>query len=342
VLTAEGSLLSQRGDLHGAASRLELAIELKSSADDPFARTTLLHHLAYIYRLRARYQDAIVVAELAITEGRETGLEFVIAHGLLQRAGANTGLRRFGEAQATLDELRRRPDSASVFVITNATLQRAKICIATGDLDRAAKLLDTVATADRPAFRGEVLACRAIIAAAAGDTDAALSALAGNPELFEFVESRAMRRVAQAIIAAQAKELQTPGAQDLLLELFEEGALDSIVLGYRAYPSLLRCVNDADLRHRVIELLLMSRDFDVARAVGLRITRESRPRQTLSAREGEVYDLLIRGRPNREIAKTLYISESTVKVHVRHIFEKLGVHSRAEAARMASTLGDEA
>jgi DNA-binding NarL/FixJ family response regulator len=63
--------------------------------------------------------------------------------------------------------------------------------------------------------------------------------------------------------------------------------------------------------------------------------RELRREGTLSAREQEIYELLVQGRSNREIAKTLFISESTTKVHVRHIFEKLGVHTRAEAARAA-------
>jgi Response regulator containing a CheY-like receiver domain and an HTH DNA-binding domain len=60
--------------------------------------------------------------------------------------------------------------------------------------------------------------------------------------------------------------------------------------------------------------------------------RELRRSETLSPREREVHELLAQGRSNREIAKTLFISESTVKVHVRHILEKLGVHTRTEAA----------
>jgi ATP/maltotriose-dependent transcriptional regulator MalT len=41
------------------------------------------------------------------------------------------------------------------------------------------------------------------------------------------------------------------------------------------------------------------------------------------------------GRSNKDIGRTLFISESTTKVHVRHIYEKLGVHTRAELARTA-------
>jgi DNA-binding CsgD family transcriptional regulator len=48
----------------------------------------------------------------------------------------------------------------------------------------------------------------------------------------------------------------------------------------------------------------------------------------LSPREEEVLGLLVRGRTNREISRSLFISEHTVQRHVSNIFEKVGVRSR--------------
>jgi DNA-binding CsgD family transcriptional regulator len=55
----------------------------------------------------------------------------------------------------------------------------------------------------------------------------------------------------------------------------------------------------------------------------------------LSAREIEVLRLLTAGRTDSEIADVLFISRRTAATHVRHIYDKLGVSSRAEAAAWA-------
>ena len=52
----------------------------------------------------------------------------------------------------------------------------------------------------------------------------------------------------------------------------------------------------------------------------------------LTPREGEILDLLVAGLRYREIAEKLFISLETVRSHIRHIYEKLQVRSRAELA----------
>ena len=58
-------------------------------------------------------------------------------------------------------------------------------------------------------------------------------------------------------------------------------------------------------------------------------------RDELTARERDVLVLLAKGYPNEQIAETLFIAEGTVKNHVTHIYDKLGVSSRAEAVAWA-------
>ena len=59
----------------------------------------------------------------------------------------------------------------------------------------------------------------------------------------------------------------------------------------------------------------------------------------LSGRELEVLQLVARGTSNRQIGKLLHISEATVKTHLIHIFNKLGVDDRTAAVTVAIEKG---
>ncbi|MFJ8081481.1 response regulator [Streptomyces sp. NPDC096205] len=59
------------------------------------------------------------------------------------------------------------------------------------------------------------------------------------------------------------------------------------------------------------------------------------PRPTLTPRERDILTHLAQGLPNREIARALFISEATVKTHLRRIYDKLGVDTRAAAVSVA-------
>ena len=63
------------------------------------------------------------------------------------------------------------------------------------------------------------------------------------------------------------------------------------------------------------------------------------PFSELTPREKEILSLLAEGQSNKVIARNLGISDGTVKLHVKAILRKLGVHSRVEAAVMAVEQG---
>ena len=76
-----------------------------------------------------------------------------------------------------------------------------------------------------------------------------------------------------------------------------------------------------------------------AAAMLMRKVKAPRSPETLTERETEVLRQLARGKSNKEIATSLFISETTVKTHVKNIMQKLGVLSRTQAALYAARIG---
>jgi len=74
-------------------------------------------------------------------------------------------------------------------------------------------------------------------------------------------------------------------------------------------------------------------------ATGAEGTTGSGEADDLTPREADVLRLIAAGQSNREIARSLFVSEATVKTHVNRIFAKTGSRDRAQAIRYAYTHG---
>lgn len=111
------------------------------------------------------------------------------------------------------------------------------------------------------------------------------------------------------------------------------GAIEAGAAGYvlkDASPeAIVRAVHDAAAGRLALTPELSARVVQVLRA----------PRVRLTDRELDVLRLLATGASNPQIAKTLFVTEATVKTHLVHIFGKLGVDNRSRAVAVAQERG---
>jgi DNA-binding NarL/FixJ family response regulator len=104
--------------------------------------------------------------------------------------------------------------------------------------------------------------------------------------------------------------------------LLKEISIDEVATAIRAVAGGQSLISPAMASKLLSEFAtLIKRDGD----------RQQVPAPRLTERELEVLRLVARGLNNRDIAKQLFISENTVKNHIRNILEKLQLHSRMEA-----------
>jgi DNA-binding CsgD family transcriptional regulator len=285
--------------------------------------------------LASRYAEAHESGVAEIEDAHNYHLEFIEIHALCALAMADIGLRRFASAEAGLDraetKLRRVDDVHAEMSISTS---RMKMGLIRGDdaflLGEAERVWPR---APSTGMQGDLLAVRGLVYVRKGNYVLARRFASAAERVTRQLEARIM---AKCVYAACAVEQATADAQGAVLAAFEAahttGAFDPFVITYRAFPDLLRRLVGTPLQEQVGQLIDSTGDHDLGWQTG--VIKRALP-QLLSRREREVLELLARGLSNRAIAKALWISESTAKVHVRHIFDKLNVRTRTEAALAA-------
>ena len=141
-------------------------------------------------------------------------------------------------------------------------------------------------------------------------------------------------------VAATAKILtEEPGIRVIVLTTYEsdEAILSAIEAGATGY--LLKAAPQEEI---LAGIRSVARG-EVALApsiAAMLVRRVAKPvTATLSVRETQVLALVARGNSNLSIARALFLSEATVKTHLLHVFEKLGVSDRTRAVTLAMELG---
>ena len=147
--------------------------------------------------------------------------------------------------------------------------------------------------------------------------------------------------VMDGITATAAIRRELPATEVVALTSVLEDAtvVDAVRAGAIGY--LLKDTEAHELRRSI--KAAAAGQVQLAPGAAARLMREvrtpERSLEPLTERETEVLRLLAQGQSNREISQQLNIGEQTVKTHVSHVLDKLGVPSRTQAALYAIRVG---
>jgi LuxR family transcriptional regulator, maltose regulon positive regulatory protein len=319
------------GGLLEAVERAARFWELRSRVKDPFTRAAFTNALAHATNATGRYTSTLDLVRAQTAFARALRLDFAVPHTLQAELLALLGLRKLARAATVLAELTKRArNTGDVHFGLNAIVLRARHLLLSGDAEQAAALMSQAPEPRASAgLRAEYLATRALALLACERPDAALASAAdAAAETRWLAESAVLACFVEVSCDRGPRRDRTPGS--LIALVARTGQLDALLLAIRSVPGssepLLANIATAE----VAQIFAKAEAPEIAEYLGIDPPVVRRPDE-LSKREAEVYDLLCEGLSNREIAQHLFLSEKTVKVHLRHIYEKLGVRTRTQA-----------
>jgi|WetSurMetagenome_2_1015567.scaffolds.fasta_scaffold109617_2 DNA-binding NarL/FixJ family response regulator len=144
-----------------------------------------------------------------------------------------------------------------------------------------------------------------------------------------------------ATVQELRRQAQSPRILMLTISQNDEDLISAIRAGADGY--LLKNTEPDDLRKGILHLAqgqgVLSPEMTASVLKALARSSTPEPQLLLSDRELEVMNLLAEGQTTLQIATNLFISENTVKTHIRHILEKLEASNRTEAVSKAIQMG---
>ena len=322
------------GRVLDTANEVERVEAVLSRAKNPLARSFYLYRVAYVNVLASRYSHAARFASSARDEVDRERLQFARAHVLSVVAAAQLGLRRLTRAEAAIETA---ADAAAElddsFEVVNTRALRAKLALARHDPAGALNAMPLALLEDvLPSMASEYLSLRALILAVIGSEDEARATAEIAADMTMEVQTRCYVALVDLLLDDISNDGREASSLRKAVSFVEETqALDTLVTTVRAAPEIIPRLVGTGYEHVLMTALRASNDDALAAKYGVQLPTVMRTRAPLTRREREVFALVCEGLKNREIAGQLYLSEATVKLHVRRILAKVGARSRTEA-----------
>jgi DNA-binding NarL/FixJ family response regulator len=280
--------------------------------------------LAWLHARRGREQECRRCAAEALRLSAELGTRLYEVWTMAALAELELGLGEAGQAAEYFEQLERLLDELGITdVDLSPAADLAEAYLRLGDHEAArrvaAQLMAAAQAKGQPWSRARALRCQGMLAGSHTGTDGfaaafeeAIALHALTPDSFEAARTRLAygERLRRARNRVLAREQLRAAA-----EVFER--LDAQPWAARARTEL-------------------------AATGEVRRARDPSTLDELTPQELQIAVLLTGGKTTREAAAALFLSPKTVEYHLRHVYQKLGVHSREELARVLAAQGSQA